>query len=83
MRKIDTRGWALIGLFGMAFYIFTLMALDPALTKDELFSVLATAMISGGLGGALGFYFGSSQGGVAKDATIASMVVPPEPEAKP
>jgi hypothetical protein len=71
MPSPNTQGWALVGLFGLAFYIFTLIAFNPLLANVQLFGVLATAVITGGLGGALGFYFGSSKSSEAKDAVIA------------
>lgn len=74
MTMPDTRGWALIGLYGLAFYLFTLIAIVPGISKDELFSVLATAVVSGGLGGALGFFFGSSKGSADKDSVVADAV---------
>ena len=74
MQSLNTQGWALAGLFSLAFYIFTLIAFNPLLANVQLFGVLATAVITGGLGGALGFYFGSSKGSEAKDAVIAAKV---------
>lgn len=53
MNLPDTRGWALIGLFALATYIFTLIALNPKLAEIQLFGALATVVISGGLGGAI------------------------------
>lgn len=70
----NAQGWALIGLYGLAFYIFSLIAIVPGLSKDELFSVLATAVVSGGLGGALGYYFGSSKSSTSKDDVIAKQL---------
>ena len=67
----NTQGWALAGLFGLTFFIFSIIALNPKIADVQLFGVLATAVISGGLGGALGFYFGSSQGSQKKDDVIA------------
>lgn len=69
----NTQGWALFGLFALAFYLFTLIAVNPLLANVQLFGVLATAVISGGLGGALGFYFGSSKASADKDVTINKM----------
>lgn len=57
----NARGWALLGLFALAFYLFTLIAMNPLLANVQLFGVLATAVISGGLGGALGYFFGASK----------------------
>jgi hypothetical protein len=69
----NTQGWALIGLFAMAFFIFSLIAFNPHLAEIQLFGALATVVISGGLGGAIGFFFGSSQGSAKKDETIQAM----------
>lgn len=68
----NTQGWALAGLFGLTFLIFILIALNPAIANVQLFGVLATAVISGGLGSGVGYYFGSSKGSSDKDAVIAS-----------
>lgn len=62
----DVRGWALFGLFLLTALIFGLIALNPAIAQVQLFGVLATAVISGGLGGALGYFFGSSKSADAK-----------------
>ena len=75
MQSPNTQGWALIGVFALTFFIFSILAFH--LDKDamaQLFVVLSTAVVSGGLGSALGFYFGSSKGSAEKDSTIASMV---------
>jgi hypothetical protein len=74
MQLPDTRGWALLGLFLLTTYLFTLVAINPKLADVQLFGVLATAVISGGFGGALGFFFGSSKSGADKDATIATQL---------
>lgn len=72
MPQPNTQGWALIGLFALTFFIFGIVAFHLDMTTmQQLFVVLATAVVSGGLGGALGFYFGSSKGSEAKDAVIA------------
>jgi len=67
----DARGWIAIGLLALTLYIFTLLAINPALANIQLFGVLATAVISGGLGAMIGFYYGSAKSGDTKDATIA------------
>lgn len=69
----NTQGWALIGLFSLTFFIFALIAYNPKLADIQLFGALATVVISGGLGGAIGFYFGSSKSSEKKDDTIASL----------
>lgn len=70
----DTRGFAMLGLFLLVFFIFLLIALNPKIADVQLFGVLATAVISTGFGGALGFYFGSSKSGADKDATISAQL---------
>lgn len=57
----DSRGFALLGLFLLTAGIFGMIALNPKIAEVQLFGVLATAVISGGLGTALGYYFGSSK----------------------
>lgn len=69
-----TQAFALFFLFALTFFIFALIAYNPLIANVQLFGVLATAVISGGLGSALGFYFGSSKGSAEKDATIATAV---------
>jgi hypothetical protein len=70
----DTRGFIAIGLFALTFFLFALIAFNPNLANVQLFGVLATAVISGGFGGMLGFYYGSSRSSSDKDATIAAQV---------
>ena len=77
----DPKILALAGLFLLTFFIFGLIGFDHTIANVQLFGVLATAVISGGLGGALGFYFGSSQGSSAKNATIASALAQQPPSA--
>lgn len=74
MNMPDTRGWALVGLFALVFFIFALIAINPDIANVQLFGVLATAVVSGGFGGALGFFFGSTKSSSDKDAVIASVV---------
>jgi hypothetical protein len=69
----NTQGWALIGLFALAFFLFTLIAFNPHLAEIQLFGALATVVISGGLGSAVGYFFGSSSGSAKKDETIAAL----------
>lgn len=57
----DTRGFIVIGLFLLTALIFLMIAFNPKVADVQLFGVLATAVISGGLGAATGFYFGSSK----------------------
>lgn len=75
MNAPNTQGWALVGLFSLTFFIFSIVACHLDIqAMQQLFVVLATAIVSGGLCGALGFYFGSSKGSQAKDDAIAAMV---------
>lgn len=75
MNMPDTRGWIIIGLFGLTFFIFDTMRSNLSVpTMQELFTVLGTAVVSGGLGGAVGYYFGSSKGSTDKDAVTAAAV---------
>lgn len=69
----DARGFIVAGLFALTTMIFVMIALNPHIAEVQLFGVLATAVISGGLGGALGFYFGSSK----SDAPPPVPSVPP------
>lgn len=57
----DTRGFIVIGLFLLTALIFLMIAFNPKVADVQLFGGLATAVISGGLGAATGFYFGSSK----------------------
>lgn len=57
----DTRGFIALGLFILTAMIFAMIGLNPEIAKVQLFGVLATAVISGGFGTAIGFYFGSSK----------------------
>lgn len=57
----DARGFIALGLFLLTALIFGMIGFNPKLAEVQLFGVLATAVISGGLGAATGFYFGSSK----------------------
>ena len=78
MNLPDVRGWIMVGMFALTFFIFGILAYNLNLTDmRQLFTVLATAVVSGGFGGAVGFYFGSSKGSSDKDATIADQAKKP------
>ena len=65
----------MIGLFVLAFYIITLIALNPALANVQLFATLATLLVgAGGLLAAVSFYLGSSQSSSDKDKTISKQL---------
>lgn len=71
----DTRGWVVIGLFLLTFYVITLIALNPALANVQLFATIATLLIgAGGLLAAVSFYLGSSKSSSDKDATISKQL---------
>jgi formate hydrogenlyase subunit 4 len=74
MKFPDSRGWLVIALCLMTTGIFIEMAVVPALLKEDLFKMLATAIVSTGLLTVVTFYFGSSKGSSDKDATVASAV---------
>jgi hypothetical protein len=58
----------MVGLFGLTFYIFHMIEKQPTLQDNKLFFGLATLIVGTFFGGAVGFYFGSSQG--KKDPTL-------------
>ena len=59
--KITMRGFVMIGLFALTFFLFCLMAFDPVLLKDEFFKALAEAVIITGLiNGVVGYLFSGS-----------------------
>ncbi|MFI4974027.1 MAG: hypothetical protein ACHP84_05775 [Caulobacterales bacterium] len=62
MNKLDMRGWVTIGLFGLTACIFAMIYSKPDLTKDQVFVLLAQAIVITGLvGGVIGFLFGASK----------------------
>lgn len=75
MPPIGAREGVVLGLFALSAFIFVVLAfhLDDKDLK-QLFVVLATAVVSGGLGTATGFYLGSSKGSDAKSAVIAAQL---------
>lgn len=81
-RAPDIRAWALGALFALTAGIFLMIFIKPEITTNTLFVSLATAVIAGGgLLGALGFYFGTSQSSAKKDdalAAAATQNIPPE-----
>jgi hypothetical protein len=60
-RLPDARGWALIGLFALIFFVLALIAWQPSLADNKLFFSLASNITTGGFLFALGFYFGSAK----------------------
>lgn len=65
----------MVGLFALVFFIFAILAFNLTLSDmRQLFTVLATAVVSGAFCGALGFFFGSSKGSSDKDATVNTLV---------
>lgn len=57
----DTRSLIVLGLFILTGLIFGMIAWDPKIADVQLFGVLATAVISGSFGSAIGYFFGSSK----------------------
>lgn len=74
MNLPDARGWLVIAIVGLTFYIVTLIAINPKLAEVQLFGAIAMAVVSGGLGGAIGFYLGAAKSGAEKDAVIAKQL---------
>lgn len=70
----DTRGYLALAFVLMTVLIFSMIAINPKIADVQLFGVLATAIISGGLGAITGFYFGSAKSGEGKDAVIAAQL---------
>ena len=65
----ETRTWIVAGLFFLTFDIFHMLRDNPALQDNKLFFGLATLIVGTFFGGAVGFYFGSSQGKNGVSAT--------------
>ena len=66
----ETRTWIMFGLFALAFYVIHELVRVPSLQDNKLFFGLATLIVGTFFGGAIGFYFGASQG--KKDPTLPS-----------
>lgn len=66
--------WLAVAVIAMVFIIILLLffVTIPKDNKDTLETVVGV-VVSGGLSGILGFYFGSSQISKAKDSTIANL----------
>lgn len=61
--KIGERQWVTIALFALAFFIIGLMACDEGLRKDDLFKVLAQAIVlTAVVNGIVAFHFSSNKG---------------------
>lgn len=74
MKIPDARGWVMIGMFALVFFLFTGIMLEPSLKDNQLFSNLAVAVISGSFcGGAVAFYYNTAKGSETKDQTIADL----------
>jgi hypothetical protein len=62
MRPPDSRGWFGLGLFALTAAVFALLAHDPRLADNHLFSTLAQAVVITGLINlAAGYEFGASK----------------------
>jgi hypothetical protein len=88
IRLPDTRAWVALGLFALGWRALELVAERPQLASNQLFSMLAQALIlTGVVAQVAAYYFGSSKGSSAKDETIAGLTRPaeaaPEPPAAP
>lgn len=60
---IGERQWVTIALFVLAFFIVGLMAFDPSLRRDDLFKVLAQAVVlTAVVNGIVAFHFSSNKG---------------------
>lgn len=68
MKWPEARAVVAGGLFALTALIFVIIWTTPKIAEVQLFGVLATAIISGGLGGVSGYYFGSSKGPPQGDA---------------
>ena len=70
----DTRGWATIGIFAMAFFIIGLLAARPELGDNDLFKTLATLIFgSGAFGLACNYIWGGSKASSAAADTVNHM----------
>lgn len=88
--QIGERQWVTIVLFALGFYIVTLMAFIPELRKDDLFKVIAQAVIlTAVVNGIVAFHFSSNKGsetarentGKLADAiTAVATGTPPTPD---
>lgn len=85
--QIGERQWVTIALFAMAFFIIGLMAHDPSLRRDDLFKVLAQAVVlTAVVNGIVAFHFSSNKGaetarentGKAFDAVVAAAGAKPD-----
>lgn len=81
--KIDTRGWVIIGIFGLAFSELAMIEFQPALAENKLFFGLAMATWTSGVLLIAAFFFGSSAGSSTKDTTIATMAANAGPSLDP
>lgn len=63
-----------VGLFCLTTFILSAIIINPALEKNQLFSNLAVAIVSGAFcGGAVALYFNTTISSAKKDATIAEL----------
>jgi hypothetical protein len=61
--QIGERQWVTIALFALAFFIIGLMAADASLRRDDLFKVLAQAIVlTAVVNGIVAFHFSSNKG---------------------
>lgn len=72
--SIGERQWVTIALFVLAFFVIGLMAADPSIRRDDLFKVLAQAIVlTAVVNGIVAFHFSSNKGAeTARDNTRAA-----------
>ena len=74
MTPPNAQGWMAIGLFALTAGILIAVATIPGLEKNQLFSNLAVAIVSGAFcGGAVALYFNTTAGSAKKDETIRQL----------
>lgn len=77
----DAKGFVIFAIFALAFTELAMIGFQPALAENKLFFALSTATWTGGVLLVATFFFGSSSGSAAKDATIATMAAQTPPAA--
>jgi phosphotransferase system glucose/maltose/N-acetylglucosamine-specific IIC component len=84
--KIDGRGWLAIGNWLLVLAVLVLLAFAPELRKDDLFKMIAQALVmSGFINLVLAFYFTASKPPASADAggSLRPSAPPLDPNAPP
>lgn len=80
----DTRVWVMVGIFGLAYKILSMIEAKPDLLTNAAFMTVATMVLGGsGLGAVVAFQFGGTKTGSEVMKAQSAAVIASTPPADP